>query len=62
MRGGGPHAEMLRRRFEVACRRSCLNLAPAPLDTTLFRVPAAPGDQLRLFGGEGEGGRSGPSP
>jgi DNA repair photolyase len=62
MRGSGPHAEMLRRRFEIACRRSGLDDAPAPLDTALFRVPAAPGDQLRLFGGERGGGRSGPCP
>ena len=62
MRGGGPHAEMLRRRFEVARRRSGLDRVPAPLDTTRFRVPAALGDQLRLFETGAEAGRSGPRP
>lgn len=62
MRGGGPHAEMLQRRFEVARRRAGLDGAPAPLDTSRFRVPAAPGDQMRLFGGDGKKGRSAPRP
>jgi hypothetical protein len=62
MRGSGPHAEMLRRRFEIACRRCGLNGSSEPLDTTLFTVPAAPGDQLRLFGGGPESRRSGPRP
>jgi DNA repair photolyase len=60
MRGDGPHAGILQRRFEVARRRSGLDSAPAPLDTTRFRVPAAPGDQLALFGDGPKMGRSGP--
>jgi len=49
MRGAGPHAELLRRRFDVACRRHGLTLRPAPLDTSRFVVPARPGDQMALF-------------
>jgi DNA repair photolyase len=51
MRGSGPHAELIGRRFEVACRRHGLDGAPAPLDVSQFRPPAAPGDQPGLFGG-----------
>lgn len=39
MRGQGPYAELLRRRFEVACRRLNLNRSHAPLVTDLFRRP-----------------------
>jgi DNA repair photolyase len=49
MRGTGPHADLLRRRFEVACRRHGLAHRPAPLDVTRFTVPARPGDQMPLF-------------
>ncbi len=51
LRGTGPYAEMLRRRFERACRRLGLNERRATwhLDTTLFRPPPQPGDQLALF-------------
>jgi DNA repair photolyase len=51
MRGTGPQADLLARRFTVACRRLGLARAPAPLRTDLFRVPPAPGDQLALFSG-----------
>ena len=50
MKGTGPYAELLRRRFETACRRFGLSRGPAPLDTTRFRVPPRAGDQLGLFG------------
>ena len=49
MRGTGPQAYLLRRRFEIACRRLGLLREPLPLDTSLFRVPPRAGDQIRLF-------------
>ena len=43
MRGQGAYADLLRRRFDNACRRHGLNRGPRPkLKTTLFRPPAAP--------------------
>jgi DNA repair photolyase len=49
MRGTGPFAELVRRRFEVACRRHSLNtMRRVPLDTGLFRSLSAPGAQLDL--------------
>ncbi len=53
MVGSGPVAEMLHRRFTLACTRIGLNLQPTRLRSDLFRVPldlkpAAP--QLDLFG------------
>ncbi len=49
MKGTGPYAEVLRRRFEAACRRLGLSRTPPALDTTQFRVPPRPGDQPGLF-------------
>jgi DNA repair photolyase len=51
MRGTGPYAEMLRIRFERACHRLKLNERRGlwRLDTTLFRPPPRPGDQLSLL-------------
>ncbi|HKF71977.1 MAG TPA: PA0069 family radical SAM protein [Stellaceae bacterium] len=51
MRGTGPYAEMLRIRFERACHRLKLNERRGlwRLDTTLFRRPPRPGDQLSLL-------------
>ena len=51
MRGIGPYAEMLRIGFERACHRLKLNERRGlwRLDTTLFRPPPRPGDQLKLF-------------
>jgi DNA repair photolyase len=49
MRGKGPFADLVRRRFDVACRRVSLNTARStPLDTSLFRPPELPGAQLDL--------------
>ena len=50
MRGSGELAELLRRRFEIACKRFGLNANQrgAALDTTLFRPPRRDG-QLGLF-------------
>ena len=49
MRGTGPFAELLRRRFETACRRLGLNRERPLLDVDAFRIPAQRGDQTRLF-------------
>ncbi len=49
MRGTGVHADLLRRRFEIACVRLRLPPRLPPLDGSLFRVPPRAGDQFRLF-------------
>jgi DNA repair photolyase len=51
MRGTGPYAEMLRVRFERACHRLKLNERRSlwHLDTSQFRPPPKPGDQLSLL-------------
>lgn len=49
MTGTGPMAELLRRRFELACARLGLARGAPPLRTDLFRPPPRPGDQLPLF-------------
>lgn len=49
MRGEGPFAELLRARFELACRRLGLGGARVrPLATGHFRPPPGESDQLRL--------------
>ncbi|MEL7448762.1 MAG: PA0069 family radical SAM protein [Pseudomonadota bacterium] len=55
MAGTGPFAKLLGVRFRAACRRYGLvrsrgESGGSALDTTQFRVPPAPGDQLGLFG------------
>ncbi|HEY0629304.1 MAG TPA: PA0069 family radical SAM protein [Sphingomicrobium sp.] len=47
MRGQGPWAELLRTRFEIACKRYNMPNAKFRLRTDLFEPPQ--GDQLRLF-------------
>lgn len=49
MRGSGPYAKMIARRFDVAARRLGLDQAQPALRTDLFKVPKQPGDQLSLF-------------
>ncbi|MDE2229016.1 MAG: PA0069 family radical SAM protein [Alphaproteobacteria bacterium] len=52
MTGSGPYAELLRIRFETACRRLRLNLNRGRLwrlDTGKFAAPPAPNAQLNLF-------------
>ncbi len=49
MRGTGPFADLLRLRFETACRRLRLNRERPFLDIDAFRVPLQRGDQTRLF-------------
>lgn len=47
MKGAGVWAQLLRTRFQRACRKLGLNATQVTLRTDLFRAPA--GDQLRLF-------------
>jgi DNA repair photolyase len=50
MRGQGPWADLLRRRFESACRRHGLEHGRAkPLETALFRPPSRSPDQMELW-------------
>jgi len=52
MGGQGEFADLIRKRFEIACKRLGLNSdRDPPLDTTRFRPPSAPGTsaQLDLF-------------
>jgi DNA repair photolyase len=50
MTGAGPYADMLRVRFDRACRRlGFRQRSTAPLDTTQFHPPPRKGDQLNLF-------------
>jgi DNA repair photolyase len=48
MRGTGPYADLLSRRFDVAARRTGLDQPLPPLDCSRFRVPPS-GGQLSLF-------------
>ncbi len=54
MRGVGAIAGVLRKRFEIACRRLGLSRRPDPLDVTRFRLPPEAGDQPSLFPPRGE--------
>ncbi|MBI3706440.1 MAG: radical SAM protein, partial [Proteobacteria bacterium] len=49
MRGTGPYAELIRRRFQIACKRLGLNKNDWRLDETQFRPPPRAGDQLALL-------------
>jgi DNA repair photolyase len=49
MKGTGPYAEMLAKRFHMATKRLGLNKESRPLSLTKFRKPARSGDQLSLF-------------
>ena len=50
MRGQGPWAELLRRRFEASCRRNGLTSGrAAPLTTLQFRPPNRSPDQMELW-------------
>jgi len=50
MRGTGPYAWTIGRRFEVAARKFGLNDEHLNLDTSQFSRPKRAGDQLELFG------------
>jgi len=49
MKGTGPYAEMIARRFHLAAKRQGLNRETAPLSLSRFRRPAMAGEQLGLF-------------
>ncbi|HJW40453.1 MAG TPA: PA0069 family radical SAM protein, partial [Rhizomicrobium sp.] len=49
MKGTGPYAEMIARRFHMAVKRLGLNREVRPLSLAKFRRPAKTGDQLSLF-------------
>ena len=51
MVGSGPVAELMARRFTLACRRLGLNARHARLRSDLFRRPTAATPQLDLFSG-----------
>ncbi|MGH9335032.1 MAG: PA0069 family radical SAM protein [Vicinamibacteria bacterium] len=49
MRGTGPYAELLEKRFRAAVKKFDLNRPRPALDTSLFRRTSLPGAQMRLF-------------
>jgi DNA repair photolyase len=49
MIGTGPFAELLAQRFKLATRKLGLDQSRRGLDSTLFRPPPQPGDQLSLL-------------
>ena len=49
MRGAGPYADMISKRFRKALARTGLNQATLSLSTLHFRPPPRPGDQMELF-------------
>jgi DNA repair photolyase len=49
MKGTGPYAWMIGRRFEVACEKLGLNTAKHSLSTEHFRAPKPATEQLNLF-------------
>jgi DNA repair photolyase len=50
MRGEGPIAELIAKRFRLACRKLGMDHDTPPIDLSLFRVPPKAGDQGDLFG------------
>lgn len=50
MKGEGPIAALMSRRFATAKKRYGLDIPLPPLDLTRFRIPPKAGDQLSLFG------------
>jgi len=50
MRGEGEFAELIRQRFQLACRKHGINRGrPVQLDTTQFIAPRVPSPQGELF-------------
>ena len=49
MRGTGPYAEMIARRFHLAVKKNGLNRDTRPLTVTRFKKPDAVGDQMVLL-------------
>ena len=50
MKGEGPIAALMSRRFATAKKRYGLDVKLEPLDLTQFRIPPKAGDQMQLFG------------
>ena len=49
MKGAGPYAWQIGRRFEIAAKRLGLNAEKRRLRSDLFKAPRGPGEQLQLF-------------
>jgi DNA repair photolyase len=49
MKGGGPYAWMIGRRFEIACAKFGINTQKRPLTTEHFQKPMKGAEQLSLF-------------
>lgn len=49
LRGDGPYAWQIKRRFEIACKKHNLNQRTTRLRKNLFNPPSTIGDQLSLF-------------
>jgi DNA repair photolyase len=49
MKGAGPYAQMMAKRFALACERLELNKETVELRTDLFKPPPQSGDQLKLL-------------
>jgi DNA repair photolyase len=49
MRGSGPYAWQIARRFEIACKRLGFNQLRHELDCSLFKAPNQAGEQLALL-------------
>ena len=49
MRGTGPYAELIAKRFHLAIRRLGMNKEHRSLDLSQFRKPIAVGEQLALL-------------
>ncbi|MDZ7804571.1 PA0069 family radical SAM protein [Thiohalophilus sp.] len=49
MRGSGQYADLIAKRFALACKKHSLNRRTRELDCSQFRVPPRSGDQMGLF-------------
>ena len=49
MKGTGPYAWMIGRRFEMACEKLGLNTTKSSLSIAHFRQPKPASEQLNLF-------------
>jgi DNA repair photolyase len=49
MKGTGPYAQLIAKRFRTTCARLGLNVQPRELDCSQFRIPPKKGDQLSFL-------------
>lgn len=49
MKGAGPYAQLMAKRFRTACARLALNTQSRELDCSQFRIPPKKGDQLSFL-------------